>query len=150
MADTTTATTTTPPTANVPTGGSITVRTPGTAPAGTPAPEGSLGAAVSGAPGPLDESDFKKDGTLRKDAIRRIEEGAPSRGTERSYNEVTGSTTVTTTVDGQTVTFEEEGDTTSDEPREEASGGLGRAMDNAQKAGDNTEIVGGSEGEVNG
>ncbi len=75
--------------------------------------DGSLGAAPDG---PVDNTvlgtdDFKRDGTLRKDAVRRIEESAPPRGGERSFNEVTNETTVTTTVGGQTVTFVEDGDT---------------------------------------
>lgn len=55
--------------------------------------------------------DLKKDGTLKKSAIREIEESTPARGAERSYNEVTKETTVTTNRGGATVTFREDGDT---------------------------------------
>ncbi len=81
-----------------------------------PAGDRSLGAATDGPVDDtvLDESDFKRDGTLRKDAVKRIEEGAPVKSGERSYNEVTGETTVTTVVGGRTVTFVEDGDTRGD------------------------------------
>jgi hypothetical protein len=100
-----------PATGNTPSGnvGAGTVET-SSAPdaAGTPA---------GGAPatGPvtttITDADFKKDGDLRADAVRRIEDNAPARGAERSFNEVTGKTTVTTVVDGRAVTFEQDGDT---------------------------------------
>lgn len=67
--------------------------------------------AVGGADTTLTDADFKQDGNLRKDAARRIAENVPARGAERSFNEVTGETTVTTVVDGRAVTFTEDGDT---------------------------------------
>lgn len=82
----------------------------------------------------LTESDFRKDGTLRKDAVRRIEENAPPRGGERSFNEVTNETTVTTTVGGQTVTFVEEGDTRGKSRRETGMDSLARASENAEES----------------
>lgn len=63
----------------------------------------------------LTDADFKKDGDLRADAVRRIEENTPARGAERSFNEITDETTVTTVVDGRTVTFTESGDTRNKE-----------------------------------
>lgn len=74
-------------------------------------PAGGAPAAGTVTDAPLDDSDFRKDGTLRKDAARRIAENVPARGAQRSFNEVTGETTVTTVVDGRTVTFTEDGDT---------------------------------------
>lgn len=89
-------------------------RSASTAP--VPAGDGSLGAAPDGPVGDavLSDADFKQDGTLRKDAVKRIEEGAPPRGGQRSFNEVTNETTVTTTLGGQTVTYVEDGDTRGD------------------------------------
>lgn len=80
----------------------------------------------------LTDADFKKDGDLRKDAIRRIKDNAPARSGERSFNEVTGETTVTTVVGGQTVTFTEDGDTRG-EPRARATDSAIEAMDNADE-----------------
>jgi hypothetical protein len=83
----------------------------------------------------LTDADFRKDGNLRKDAVRRIEENAPPRGGERSYNEVTGETTVTTTVGGQTVTFVEEGDTRGRSKRGETGmDSLARASEDAEES----------------
>lgn len=62
--------------------------------------------------GVFSEDDYKKDGGLKKAAVRRLEDEAPARGSARSFNEVTGETTVTTTLGGQTVTYVEDGDTT--------------------------------------
>ena len=83
----------------------------------------------------LTEADFKKDGGLRKDTIRRIEDEAPARGGSRSFNEITNETTVVTSVGGKTVTFVEEGDTRSKgHPRETGMDSLARAFDDANEA----------------
>ena len=100
----------------------------GTVPA--PAPATSVGG-VDASNTALSDADFKKDGGLRKDAIRRIEENVSPKGGERSYNEVTGETTVTTTVGGQVVTFTEEGDTRGPRQKETAMDSLARAADDA-------------------
>lgn len=63
----------------------------------------------------LTDADFRKDGNIRKDTARRIAENVPARAAERSFNEVTGETTVTTVVDGRTVTFTEDGDSRTEE-----------------------------------
>jgi hypothetical protein len=68
----------------------------------------------------LSPEDFKKDGTLRKNVVTEIEENVSPRGAERSFNEVTGKTIVTTNAGGATVTFEQDGDTRS--PRRNPAG----------------------------
>lgn len=135
---------------NTPTGnpGAGTVETT-SAPTTSPAPTagtsgiptaagGPSGRAVGGAPqvdAPLTEADFRKDGNIRADAARRIEENVSPRGAERSYNEVTGETTVTTTVGGQTVSFVETGDTRSKgRPQETAMDSLARASEDAEES----------------
>ena len=93
--------------------------------------EGSLGAPPAPTDVTLSPEDFKRDGTLRKDAVRRLQENVPPRGAERSFNEVTNETTVTTTVNGATVTFVEEGDTRAP-ARETAMDSLARAQERAE------------------
>src|SRR5574338_442152 len=94
------------------------VATPGTAPTPTTGNVGpNTGNPAPGSMGPvtpevtLDESAFRKDGNIRADVARKINENVSPRGAQRSYNEVTDETTVTTVVNGQTVTFTESGDT---------------------------------------
>ena len=110
----------------------------------TSAPDSS-GNPAGGAPadsvtsiGGLKPEDFKKDGTLRADTVRRIEESTSARTGERSYNEVTGETTVTTVVDGKTVTFTQSGDTRG-EPRERATDSAARAQERSEESEDNGE-----------
>lgn len=123
--ETSSAPTTTP----APTAGTAGVPTAANTPSGT---------AVGGAiriSGELTDADFRKDGNLRADAVRRIEENASPRGAERSFNEVTGETTVTTTVGGKTVTFTEDGDTRSKgRPQETAMDSLARASEDAEES----------------
>lgn len=120
----------------VETSSSPTTATPARATIGT-VNDGAMGAAVD-APitDGLTDADFKQDGNLRKASVDKINEASTGRrGGERSFNEVTGETTVTTTFGGQTVTFVEDGDTR--EPREpSATDSAIRAMDNANEAED--------------
>ena len=64
--------------------------------------------------GPFSEEDYRKDGSLKVAAVRRMEESVSPRGSSRSYNEVTGETTVTTVLGGSTVTFVQDGDHTDE------------------------------------
>jgi len=123
-----------------------------TAPASTPAPasparvvgatSGTAGIPTGGTSPVVDtsgsmeigEGDFKKDGSLRAAKVKEIQERASGKSAERSFNEVTGKTTVTTTVGGHAVTFEEEGDTRGSERRSNANDGLARAFDRAVDA----------------
>lgn len=111
--------------------------TPTAGTADVPTPANTLtGDAVGGAPvisAELTPDDFRKDGNLRADTVRRIKEGAPARGAERSFNEVTGQTTVTTTVGGVAVTFTEEGDTRGEGKRAAGMDSLARASENAEE-----------------
>jgi hypothetical protein len=101
------------PTGNPGAGTHETTSAPTIAPAGTAPDAGPAGGAPAAptADVVLDDAAFRQDGNLRKDVSRKISENTSARGAERSYNEVTDETTVTTTVDGRTVTFTEDGDT---------------------------------------
>lgn len=78
----------------------------------------------------LTDADFRKDGNIRAAKAREINENVSGKATERSFNELTNETTVTTTVGGQVVTFVEDGDTRSDEQRS-ATDGIIEAFDRA-------------------
>lgn len=59
----------------------------------------------------FNELEFKQDGTLTKASIRKIEEAGEGRNGTRSFNEVTGETTVVASVGGTMITYVEDGDT---------------------------------------
>ena len=85
----------------------------------------------------LTEDDFRQDGELRVATRREILESAPSRGTTHSYNEILNKTTVTTTVNGATVSFDEDGDTRPKGNTERGTDSAIRAFDSANESKNN-------------
>lgn len=103
-----------------------------TATAGAADPAGAAGPVTHGALAP---EDFRKDGTLRKDAQRDLLGRMSPKSAEFSYSEDADKSTVTANVDGQTVTFEVDGDVRKEfSGRESATDSAIRAFDNARGA----------------
>lgn len=96
---------------------------------------------------PFNEEDFRKDGNLKVSAVRRMEESVSPRGSSRSYNEVSGETTVTTVLDGQTVTFVQDGDKREDSEVRESDRATGPAIKGQDQAPKGDETVANGEGE---
>lgn len=95
-------------------------------------PAGAAGLVTHGALAP---EDFRKDGTLRKDAQRDLMGRLNPKAAEFSFSEETGKSTVTANVEGQTVTFDVDGDVREEfSNRESSTDSAIRAFDNAREA----------------